>query len=189
MKLSLKVAATALISTFLISSPVFAKPDAKGKMMKNSIEENKKTMKRIYDEVFTKQKFEVLDELVAPNAVDHDFEIYPEMVKPGQKVTDALKEYIKMSHAAFPDFKVTANDIIVEGDKIVARYTMTGTHKGTFMGIPASGKKLNLTGIDIVRIKDGKAVEHWGASDMMIMMKQLGAMPPSPPAHSEKKGK
>ena len=78
---------------------------------------------------------------------------------------------------AFPDFKYNAEDIIAEGDKVVTRYTFTGTNQGDFMGIPASGKKVKTAGISIIRIKDGKLVEGWFMGDALGMMQQIGAIP------------
>jgi ketosteroid isomerase-like protein len=75
------------------------------------------------------------------------------------------------------DTKTTIEDIIAEGDKVVIRYTMTGTHKGTFRGIPATGKKFTQTGISIYRIKDGKFLECWVINDALGMMQQIGAIP------------
>jgi predicted ester cyclase len=84
-----------------------------------------------------------------------------------------------MMAAAFPDFRMNVEDMIVEGDRGVVRAKLTGTHQGEFMGIPATGRSINLTVIDIVRVSDGKAAEHWGAMDSGAMMEQLGAAPPA----------
>ncbi len=73
-----------------------------------------------------------------------------------------------------PDYHTTIEDLIAEGDKVMARVTMTGTHTGNFWGIPATGRRVNLTGIYIVRIKDGKIVEHWGEENGLTVFKQLG---------------
>ena len=78
---------------------------------------------------------------------------------------------------AFPDLHVTVEDLIAEGDKIVGRVTLTGTHQGELLGIPATGKKVAFSEIHIVRISNGKAVEHWEIADIMSMMQQLGVIP------------
>jgi steroid delta-isomerase-like uncharacterized protein len=83
------------------------------------------------------------------------------------------KELIK----AFPDMKYDLDDLIIEGDKFVARCTMTGTHKGEFMGIPATGKKVKIWWITIRRVADGKCVEGWDLFDSLTLMQQLGVMP------------
>ena len=72
------------------------------------------------------------------------------------------------------------DDLLAEGDKVVARITMTGTHHGDFMGVPASGRRISVPVIDIVRFDGDKMVEHWGLMDSMAMMQQLGAMPEQP---------
>jgi predicted ester cyclase len=82
-----------------------------------------------------------------------------------------------MLRNAFPDFKATIDDIVAESDKVVIRMTWSGTHKGEFMGIPATGKRVSFGVIDIMRIAGGKLVEHWGQTDTMGMMQQLGAIP------------
>jgi predicted ester cyclase len=82
-----------------------------------------------------------------------------------------------MFRSAFPDFKATINDIIAEGDKVVIRMTWNGTHRGEFMGIPPTGKRVSFGVFDILRIAGGKFVEHWGQMDSMLMMQQLGVIP------------
>jgi predicted ester cyclase len=88
-----------------------------------------------------------------------------------------------MMIAGFPDWRFDAEDILTSGDKIIARSSVTGTNKGEFMGMPATGKSINIQAIDIVRFgNDGLAVEHWGVMDMMSMMQQLGVVPQGPPS-------
>jgi steroid delta-isomerase-like uncharacterized protein len=83
-----------------------------------------------------------------------------------------------MIRAAFPDGRTTIDDIIAEGDKVVVRATMKGTHKGEFMGIPATGKQVTISGIDVTRFVNGKSTEHWGQWDTLGMMQQVGVVPP-----------
>src|SRR5437879_13560144 len=87
-----------------------------------------------------------------------------------------------MLHAAFPDGRTTIDDIITEGDKVVVRGTMTGTHSAEFMGIPATGKAVTISGIDITRFENGLSAEHWGQWDVAGLMVQLGVAPPPPGA-------
>ncbi len=82
-----------------------------------------------------------------------------------------------MLRSAFPDFKATIDDILAEDDKVVLRMTWNGTQKGEFLGVPATGKRVSFGVIDIIRIANGKLVEHWGQMDSMSMMQQLGAIP------------
>ena len=79
--------------------------------------------------------------------------------------------------AAFPDISFTVEDMIAEGDKVVTRWTMNATHKGQFGGIPPTGKRVSITGVDISRIVTGKFVESWMYSDRVGLMQQLGVMP------------
>jgi steroid delta-isomerase-like uncharacterized protein len=134
-------------------------------------EDYKATLNRIYEEVFTQGRAEVADEIIAADAVDHEMQ--------GARGPAALKEALAMFRGAFPDLKMTMDDAIVEGNQVAARFTMTGTHKGEFQGIPPTGKSVKIGGIDIVRFEGDKAVEHWGYTDQMGLMQQLGVMPPA----------
>ncbi|HEX4999289.1 MAG TPA: ester cyclase [Terriglobia bacterium] len=90
-------------------------------------------------------------------------------------------QYFQMLLAAFPDLHMAPEDVIAGGDKAVARVRVTGTHRGPFIGIPATGKRIEAQLIDIIRFgDDGLAREHWGVSDQLTMMQQLGAIPAAP---------
>jgi steroid delta-isomerase-like uncharacterized protein len=92
-------------------------------------------------------------------------------------------QYFRMLTAAFPDLRMVPEDVIASGDKAVARVRVTGTHKGPFAGMPATGKRIDMNLIDIIRFgDDGRAREHWGVADQLAMMQQLGAIPAGPPA-------
>lgn len=103
---------------------------------------------------------------------------------PGLEPTkDGVKGFFRMYMAAFPDLRMQAEDILVSGDKVVARTKATGTHQGEFMGLPPSGRSVEVELIDIVRFgDDGLAREHWGVFDALKMMQQLGAIPEGPPS-------
>ncbi len=91
-------------------------------------------------------------------------------------------DYFRMLIAAFPDLKMVPEDVIASSDKAVARVRMTGTHTGSFMGMPATGKRVEVSLIDVIRFgEDGQAREHWGVVDQLAMMQQLGAIPAGPP--------
>ena len=123
------------------------------------------------DEVFNKGNMKVMDELLSSNVVEHN-------PFPGQGPgLEGFKKSLTELRQAFPDLHMTVDDMLADGDKVIIRSTMTGTHKGSFMNMPATGKQVKVEGIDIVRIKDGKAVEHWGVTDTMTMMQQLGVVP------------
>jgi len=116
-------------------------------------------------------------ELLADSFVEHE-------AVPGLEPNkEGTRQLFGMMIAAFPDLRFDAEDILTSGDKVVARSRVSGTNKGEFMGMPATGKSINAQAIDIVRFgNDGLAVEHWGVMDMMAMMQQLGAIPQGPPA-------
>ncbi len=116
-------------------------------------------------------------ELLADGFVEHE-------VLPGlEPDKEGTRQLFQMMIAAFPDLRFDAEDILTTGDKVVSRARVSGTNKGEFMGMPATGKSINVQAIDIVRFgNDGLAVEHWGVLDMMSIMQQLGAVPQGPPA-------
>jgi steroid delta-isomerase-like uncharacterized protein len=137
-----------------------------------SIEENKALMRRFYEEI-SKGNLTVVDELIADNLVDHS-PFAPGQV-PGRQGT---LELFTMIRTAFPDLRITAEDMVAEGDKVVCRGTFSGTHKGEFMGIAPTGKQISVGVIEIMRIVGGKMVEHWNVVDNLGMMQQLGVVPP-----------
>lgn len=142
-----------------------------------SVEQNKALFRRFIEEVFNKGNVSTIDEFLAPNFVER--EVLPPGTPSGR---EGVKQLAMMFRTAFPDFNVSIDDMIAEGDKIVARTTWSGTQKGEFMGIPSSGKRVSFNVIDIVRISDGKGVEHWGVMDSSALMQQLGVIPAGPPA-------
>ena len=92
-------------------------------------------------------------------------------------------DFFRTLLAAFPDWHMSVEDLIAGGDKVVARVTVTGTHKGEFMGIPPTGAHAEVQLIDIMRFDGaGLVSEHWGVADMLSLMQQLGAVPVGPPA-------
>ncbi len=139
-----------------------------------SIEQNKALARRIVEEVFGQGNVSLADELMAPDFVEQEDLPLPPGTPRNREVP---KQMVKMLHSAFPDFKATVNDIIAEGDKVMIRWTCTGTQKGEFMGVPPTGRRVSVGVTDILRMADGKCVEHWGQFDAMAMMQQLGAVP------------
>ena len=137
-----------------------------------SAEQNKALARRLVEEVFNQGNMSVIDELLSPDFVDHE-QLPPEM-PPGREATKLM---FTMLRSAFPDFKATIEHLIAEGDKAVLSMTWTGTQQGEFMGVPSTGKSMSIGVIDIFRLAEGKFVEHWGQTDMMGMMQQLGAIP------------
>jgi steroid delta-isomerase-like uncharacterized protein len=149
---------------------------ARGKQRKGvlymSAEGNKAIARRGY-EAINQNNLDALDEVVAPDITDHD-------PAPGQAPgLEGVKQWFSSMHTAFPDFRMNVEDMIAEGDKVVARVRLSGTHQGEFMGIDATGNRVTITGIDILRINaDGKIMERWGNFDDLGMMQQLGVMEP-----------
>ena len=134
-------------------------------------EENKALARRQLEEVFNKHNPDAVDEFFAPDYVNHT-------APPGMpNDREGVKAIAAMYLGAFPDLKVTTELQVAEGDKVVSHWTMTATHSGELMGIPATGKRIEMTGIGIQRIAGGKIVEEWNESDQMGMMQQLGVVP------------
>jgi steroid delta-isomerase-like uncharacterized protein len=96
---------------------------------------------------------------------------------PASPGIEGINEVITTCRAAFEHLNVTIEDMIAEGNNVVARFTARGIHKGNFMGLPATGKPITMTGIEIFRIKDGKIIELWGEVNLLGLMQQLGIIP------------
>jgi steroid delta-isomerase-like uncharacterized protein len=133
--------------------------------------QNKAIVRRVFDEVWVKGNMAVVDELIAPNHVDH--RAMPGM-PPGR---EGVKQLVSMYRGAFPDFRATIEDQLAEGDKVVTRWSAQGTHRGALMGIPATGKQVKFSGITINRIVGGKVSESWASVDQLGIMQQLGLVP------------
>ena len=135
-----------------------------------STEENK-ALERRWVEEDKKRNLAGLLELCAPDYVLHGPGAFPDLDLAG------LKQLQTAFWTAFPDMHIVVEDMIAEGDKVVVRVTMRGTHQGEFMGIPPTGKQVSVTVIGIDRFKDGKFVESWFNEDDLGFMQQLGAIP------------
>src|ERR671936_2264400 len=110
-------------------------------------------------EAFNKRNWAGFEEDCAPDYVVHGTGVFPDMDLAGNK------QLVAALWTAFPDMLATVEDVIAEGDKVVGRVTLRGTHQGEFMGIPPTGKQVSMTAIGIDRIKDGKFVESWWNED------------------------
>ena len=137
-----------------------------------SIEQNKEVVRQMVEELFNRGNLSRADEFVAADFIEN--EELPPGIPSGR---EGLTQLLTAMHSAFPDFQATIKDIIAEGDKVALHQTFSGTHQGEFMGIPPTGKSVSYGVIDIIRLADGKFVEHWGQMDTMGMMQQLGAVP------------
>jgi steroid delta-isomerase-like uncharacterized protein len=126
--------------------------------------------RRFYDDVIVGGNLDLIDELVHDEFVEH--EEFPGL-PPGK---ESIRFFVTTMREAFPDLTTTIEDIIVEDKKVVSRLRFSGTHRGEFGGIPPTGKKIDVQAIDIVAYRDGKLIEHWGVTDQMAMMQQLGVI-------------
>jgi steroid delta-isomerase-like uncharacterized protein len=140
-----------------------------------SVEENKALIRRLYDET-NRWNLAAMDDLFAADMIDHNPPPVPGMA-PG---LEGIKQAFRVFLDAHPDGTHTVEDMVAEGDKVVARVTGRGTHTGELMGIPPTGKELVMTGIAIYRIANGKIVERWAEHDLPGLMHQLGVIPPHP---------
>ena len=139
-------------------------------------EENKTQYRRTFEEVFNKGDLAIVNELVAPDFLNH--EVLPGMNNRGP---DSTRQVVRMLRAAFPDLHFTVEDLVAEGDTVAGRVTMSGTHLGPFQGIPPTGRSFQQAHMHFVRFRDGKAIEHRAVRDDLGMMRQLGVIPA--PAH------
>lgn len=138
--------------------------------------QNEATMKRLY-ELISAGDIDGFGEHVADDFVEHE-------ETPGFAPTkDGVKQMFHMYRAAFPDLRMETEDVLASGDKVAARVCVTGTHRGEFLGMAATGKRIEVQVIDIMRFgDDGLVHEHWGLFDALGMMQQLGAIPAPAPA-------
>ena len=136
-----------------------------------STEENKAFVRRVYDAINAKDP-DALDELFAADvSSNHRF-------PHGESGLEGFKESFRAALSSFPDYNITIDDQIAEGDKVVTRYTARGTQEGDFMGVAPTGKAIELIGIDIDRLEDDKIVEHWSEANMDDLMVKLGVAQP-----------
>jgi steroid delta-isomerase-like uncharacterized protein len=136
---------------------------------------NKATLRR-FQEALSSSDWEVISKTI------------DELVEPDAKIrtplpieatgAELLKEVFGRLLRAFPDLRVTVEDVIAEGDKVVARNTVTGTHRGEYMGLQATGKSVTYNEIFIARFAGGRIAETWGVVDVLSQMRQLGVIPP-----------
>ena len=134
-----------------------------------STENNKSIILRLFDEVM-KGNLAIADELITEDYAQHSVFDIP-------NGRERFKQFFMAFAAAVPDAQFVVEDVIAEGDKVVTRLTVSGTQTGELQGIPPTGKKFSMKGIDIFRVEDGKIVEHWDAVDQLRMLQQLGVIP------------
>lgn len=134
----------------------------------NAEEQNKAALTRIY-EIINTGNLDAAADVIAADAIEH--QMMPGMTEQG---VEGFKQSITAFRQAFPDLHMVADQMIADGDYVAARFTMSGTHSGPFMDMPASGNHFEVSGIDFIRFENGKAAEHWGYEDDMSLMQQLG---------------
>ena len=136
-----------------------------------SLEENKITVCRFYDEVFNKGNLDVVDDIFSPDYVIGGL---PSGKSPSR---EGIKQTALMYRNAFPDLHFTIHDTIAEEDKVAVRFVATGTHKGLFSGIEPTNNQVEIKCISMYRFKDGKIVEGWARRDDLGTFQQLGVIP------------
>jgi steroid delta-isomerase-like uncharacterized protein len=137
-----------------------------------SSEANKAVVRRFYDEVVSGGRMDLIAEMIAPNWVNHD-----PSLPPFEGVEGARQLLGSFPHS-FPDFQVTYEDLIAEGDRVSLRQHLTGTQQGEFMGIPATGRSVAIDAMAVHRVVDGKITDNWVIFDALGLMQQLGVLPP-----------
>jgi steroid delta-isomerase-like uncharacterized protein len=134
--------------------------------------DNKAIVRQLYEEAWNKRKFEFIDLLLSPSHALHG------PIFPGRSIgPDAYKQTMLIFTMGFPDLQFTIEETIAETEKAVCYWAMSGTHRGEFMGIPATGKKMSVDGITIHHITNGKIMDSYVSIDMWGMMQQLGLAP------------
>ena len=148
-----------------------------------STTENARTIRRIYDELWNARNLGLAEELIAEDATNYDTGLVPMPFGPEEMIGT-----VQMVTAAFPDNRHEVEEVITEADTVVLRCTLTGTHEGPFMGIPPTGRKIEVNEIHIYRLEDGKAVEHRAGRDDLGAMRQLGVIADAIPEPGAQRG-
>ena len=134
-------------------------------------EESKRLFVHVMEEVFNQDNLELADELVAPDFFNHE--------APDARGPEGFKATPRWLRAAFPDLHAELHQLVAEGDLVVGRLTLSGTHRGEFMGVPPTGRSFSVQHMHMYRVADGKVAEHWACRDDLGQLAQLGLTPPS----------
>jgi steroid delta-isomerase-like uncharacterized protein len=137
-----------------------------------SVGENKAVARRWVEDLFNAGNLEVADEIIAPDHVHHDPTL-PD-ISPGP---EGQKQVVNLYRGAFTNAHISVEDHLAEGDRVVTRWTSSGTHQSELMGVAPTGNQVRITGITINRVSAGKIVESWTNYDALGMMQQIGAIP------------
>lgn len=124
-------------------------------------------LRRLYAEVINGGHLDLADELLDADYVEHPEEV---------RGPAAFKERMRIFRQAFPDLHVSLDEVIVDGERISSRTTIRGTQTGALMGIPATGRRIEVLGVDMAQFRNGRAVERWGGLDMFSLLHQLGVV-------------
>jgi steroid delta-isomerase-like uncharacterized protein len=135
-------------------------------------EQNKNAVRRLFDELWNKGNLPVADELIGANYTHHDSST-PDV----GRGPESEKKRVTLYRNAFPDLRLTVEDLFAEGETVVARWSCRGAHKGEFNGIAPTGKQFAITGVTIARLASGKIVEGYVNWDALGLMQQIGAVP------------
>ncbi len=129
---------------------------------------NQTVFREVIVEAFNQGHYEVLRRHFRPDFVEHQFGLHPTI--------EGMQGDIQFLRTAFPDFNLTIEEMVADGEKVWVRMTARGTNQGGFMG-PPNGKSFEVAVFDVCRFEDGKIVEHWGSPDRFALMTQLGLLP------------
>lgn len=136
-----------------------------------SAEENQHIVRRFVEEGWNAGNMDVLDELLAPDFVNHD------PANPASSDAQGMKQEVAAQHSAFPDMHVSTEDMVAQGDRVAKRSTFRGTHTGEWHGIPATGKQITVSTLSLYRIEGGKIQEIWWGYDVFGVLQQMGVIP------------
>ena len=137
-------------------------------------ETNKQTCRLFLQTVFNEGRLALAPEFLAPDAVHHDLGLEAEEVQCG---SEPLMETLYLYRFAFPDLRVEIRDMLAEGDRVVTRLVLEGTHTQRLMGVAASGRRVRIWGVRIDRLAEGRIVESWFHWDSLGLLEQIGALP------------
>ena len=133
--------------------------------------QNKAAMRRIFEEGWNQGDFAVVEEIFSPDYVAH-------FTPPGAPAgRDGFRWFVQMYRTAFPDLHLQVDDMLADGDKVISRFTIRGTHTGQLMNIPPTNKEVTVTAMVIVRFENGQNMEAWAETDRFGLMQQLGVIP------------
>jgi steroid delta-isomerase-like uncharacterized protein len=141
-------------------------------MSETSEDQNKAIARQFVEEVMNRGDLAEVDDFLSTKFVTHN-------PIPGQEPgIQGFKHAYSMLRGAFPDVQFVVEDMLADRDEVMVRSTYRGTHTGELLGIPPTGKQVSVMGLDVLRLENGKIVEHWGSYDQLDMMNQLGLLPP-----------